>query len=115
MSTASDNNVLESEASDLSQSSQSSRIVNVPQNVAQNHSRLVIAKIEAIFASMVDVLAEGGGALSIPYRRRNSPQRPLGMLKFPGRNVAEATRFSQRPRRSLVASRLTTDYSTQPR
>lgn len=78
-----------------SQSSQTSRLVDVPRIGAPDHSHLVIVKIEAIFASMVDVLAEAGNALSIPYRRRNSPQRLLGTLNFPGRNVAEATKFSQ--------------------
>lgn len=97
MSTDSDHNVLENGELDSSQSSQSSRIVNVPRNGAQSHSHLVIAQIEAIFASMVDGLVEPGDVLSIPYRRRNSPQRPLGTLKFPGRSVAEATKFSQLP------------------
>lgn len=98
-----DHNVLENGELDSSQSSQSSRIVKVPRREAQNHSHLVIAKIEAIFASMVDVLAEPEDALSIRYRRRNLPQRPLGTLRFPGRSVAEATKFSQLTYHLLVA------------
>lgn len=103
MSVDPDHNVLDHGGFDSSQSSQSSRIVNVPRSGAENHSHLVITKIEAIFASMVDVLAEPGDALSIPYRRRNSPQRPLCTLKFPGRSVAEATKFSQLTYQLLVA------------
>lgn len=95
MSLDSNHNVPENGEPDSSQSSQTSRLVVVPQDGAADHSHLVIVKIEAIFASMVDVLAQAGDALSIPYRRRNSPQRPLGTLNFPGRSVAEATKFSQ--------------------
>lgn len=79
----------------LLQSSQSSRIVSVPQNDAYEQTRLVISNIELIFESMVDVLAGGGDALSIPYRSRDTPQQPLGSLKFPGRTVNEATKFSK--------------------
>lgn len=94
MSTAPDHNVPDSEEGDLPQSSQSSRIVSVPRNAAQAGASLAIAKIEAIFESMVDVLTGGNDTLSIPYRNRNTPQRPLGTLKFPGRNMTEATKFS---------------------
>lgn len=102
MSTASVNNLLKSEGPESSQSSQSSRLVNVPQIADRNHSSLIVAKIEAIFASMVDVLVEGGDALSIPYRRRNLPQRTIGSVKFPGRSVTEAAKFSQRTRQPLL-------------
>jgi hypothetical protein len=80
---------------DISQSSQSSRIVTVnngDSDRVQNY--LVISKIEEIFATMVDVLAEGGDALVIPYRRRTA-QREEGVLRFPGSTVQEAIKFSQ--------------------
>ncbi|CAN8096251.1 unnamed protein product [Discula destructiva] len=82
----------------LSQPSQPSRLVTVPYNTARAHddALAVVAKIEAIFESMIDVLAVGGDALVIPYRRsRDPPERPLGSLMFPGRNVHEATKFTQ--------------------
>lgn len=102
MSTASDHHVPGNDENDLSQSSQSSRVVDVQQNAAQDHAHLVTAKIEAVFEAMVDTLTQGGGALSIPYRNRNSPQRPIGSLNFPGRNVTEATKFSERAFCSLT-------------
>lgn len=67
----------------------------MPQNDVQEQTRLVIAKIERIFEIMVDVLAGGGDALTVPYRSRNTPQQPLSTLQFPGRTVSEATKFSQ--------------------
>lgn len=88
-------NERENENERFSQSSQSSRIVSVPQNDAQEQNRLVIARIEHIFEAMVEVLTQGGDALSVPYRSRNTPQQPLGTLEFPGRTVNEATKFSQ--------------------
>ncbi|KAK7740899.1 endodeoxyribonuclease [Cytospora paraplurivora] len=73
-----------------------SSIVTVPQNAFQNNlTGLVISKIEDIFTSMIDTLADGSGSLSIPYCSRNSPQQPLGALRFPGNSVQEATKFSQ--------------------
>jgi hypothetical protein len=83
------------EESDALQSSQSSRIVTVNIDGSdRDQTDLVISKIEAIFASMVDVLAEGGDALVIPYRRRTA-QREEGMLRFPASTVQEAIKFSQ--------------------
>ena len=79
---------------DISQSSQSSRIVTVNNGDSdQIQNYRVISKIEEIFASMVDVLAEGGDALVIPYRRRTA-QREEGVLRFPGSTVQEAIKFS---------------------
>lgn len=82
---------------DLSQTSQSSRIIQVPAD--QTHDRqvgLVISKIEDIFESMVDVLATDGDALCIPYRSRTAlPDQPPKMLKFPGSSAQEATKFSK--------------------
>lgn len=86
------------EEQDLSQASHSSRIVNVSHNAANAHdrTRAMVAKIEAIFESMVDVLTEGGENLTIPYRcSSHPPQRPLGSLNFPGKNLNEATKFSE--------------------
>lgn len=81
--------------SDMSQSSQSSRVVIIHDDASdRTHRDLVISKIEEIFAGMVDVLAEGGDALVIPYRRRTS-QRAEGVLRFPGSTVQEAIKFSQ--------------------
>lgn len=88
---------------DLSQassqsSSQPSRIVNVLHDPthANTQAQVVIAKIEAIMEAMVDVLSAGGDALTIPYRNsRDSPDRPLGSLSFPGRTLNEATKFSE--------------------
>ncbi|ROW09310.1 hypothetical protein VPNG_05798 [Cytospora leucostoma] len=79
-----------------SPSSLPSRIVTVPQNASQNNlTGLVISKIEDIFTSMIDTLADGSGSLSIPYRSRNSPRQPLGALRFPGNSVQEATKFTR--------------------
>lgn len=89
---------IEDEDADLlqsSQSSQSSRIVSVAQNDTHGQTLLVISKIELIFETMVDILADGGEALSIPYRGRDSPQQPLASLRFPGKTVNEATKFSK--------------------
>lgn len=45
---------------------------------------------------MVDALTDGGDSLTIPYRRStNPPDRPLGSLNFPGKTVAESTKFSK--------------------
>lgn len=86
--------------SQSSQSSQSSRIVTVPRGEdhvpAQARALAVVAKIEAIFEAMVDVLTDGGDSLTMPYRRsRDPPERPLGSLKFPGRNLNESAKFSK--------------------
>lgn len=73
-----------------------SRIVTVPQNASQNNlTGLVISKIEDVFTSMIETLADGSGSLSIPYHSRNSPHQPLGALRYPGSSVQEATKFSQ--------------------
>lgn len=82
---------------DFSQFSQSSRIVQVPHKETQNQQvGLVIAKIEDIFESMVDVLTHNGNALCIPYRSRTAPpDQPARMLRFPGTTVQEATKFSK--------------------
>lgn len=82
---------------DNSQLSQSSRVITIPDDGSdRTRTDLVISKIEDIFAAMVDVLAEGGDALIIPYRRRAS-QREGGVLRFPGSTVQEAIKFSQLP------------------
>ncbi|KAK2603187.1 hypothetical protein N8I77_009663 [Diaporthe amygdali] len=81
---------------DMSQASQSSRMVNIPDNDSNSvETGLVISKIEDIFAAMVDVLAEGGDALVIPYRCRRASQRGEGVLRFPGSTVQEATKFAR--------------------
>lgn len=79
---------------DISQSSQSSRVITIHDDDSElTQTDLVISKIEGIFATMVDVLAEGGDALVIPYRRRASQRQ--GALRFPGSTVQEAIKFSQ--------------------
>lgn len=80
---------------DVSQSSQSSRVITIhDDDSGRTQTDAVISKIEEIFATMVDVLAEGGDTLVIPYRRRAS-QREEGVLRFPGSTVQEAIKFSQ--------------------
>lgn len=85
---------IDREESDLSQSSQSSRVVTVNNDDSERiTTSLVISKIEEIFATMIDVLAQGGDALVIPYRGRVSLDE--GVLRFPGRTQQEAIKFSQ--------------------
>lgn len=79
---------------DHSQSSQSSRIVRVNYGSSDRIQRnLIVSKIEEIFGRMIDVLAEGGDALVIPYRRRSQGEE--GVLRFPGSTVNESIKFSQ--------------------
>lgn len=79
---------------DISQFSQSSRVITIPDDDSdRTQTDLVISKIEEIFATMIDVLAEGGDALVIPYRRRASQRE--GVLRFPGSTVQEAIKFSR--------------------
>lgn len=76
------------------ESSQSSRVVTVNDDDSdRTQTSLVISKIEEIFANMIDVLAQGGDALVIPYRRRLP--RDEGVLRFPGTSQQEAIKFSQ--------------------
>lgn len=78
---------------DTSQFSQSSRVITIHDDDSDHaQTDLVVSKIEEIFAAMVDVLAEGGDALVIPYRRRASQRE--GVLRFPGSTVQEAIKFS---------------------
>lgn len=79
---------------DISQFSQSSRVITInDDDLDLTQTDLVVSKIEEIFAAMVDVLAEEGDALVIPYRRRTSQRE--GVLRFPGSTVQEAIKFSQ--------------------
>ncbi|KAG8160814.1 hypothetical protein KVR01_009078 [Diaporthe batatas] len=80
---------------DQSQSSQSSRIVTVDYGSSGRIQRyLIVSKIEEIFAKMIDVLAEGGDTLVIPYRSGRS-QAGEGVLRFPGSTVNEAIKFTR--------------------
>lgn len=89
--------------SQRSQSSQSPRIVTIPQSNTCDQARLVISKIDEIFESMIKVLTQYDGEdgeigermLTIPYRNRNALQQPLRALTFPGKSVNEATKFSK--------------------
>lgn len=95
----------------------SSTIVTVTGNAAINHANAdaVVAKIEAVFEAMVDVLGEGGGHITIPYRNsRHAPERPIGSLRFPGRTMSEDRKFCQMmqimyfSRQALISDRLIT-------
>lgn len=80
---------------DISHFPQSPSVITIHDDDSdRTQTDLVISKIEEIFAAMVDVLAEGGDSLVIPYRRRTS-QREGGVLRFPGSTVQEATKFGQ--------------------
>lgn len=94
--------MVDDESQSLSQSSQSSRIVQVPKSPSSTSAAQVIAKIEAILEDMVDALIRGDDAITMPYRNRSAPDRPLGTLTFPGRTTHEAVKFSQ-SRFSLLA------------
>ncbi|KAI7777748.1 hypothetical protein LA080_003095 [Diaporthe eres] len=96
---------------DTSQFSQSSRVITIHDDDSDNtQTDLVVSKIEEIFATMLDVLAEGGDALVIPYRRRASQRE--GLLRFPGSTVQEAIKFTRMmrimelAREALVSDRL---------
>ncbi|KAK7710772.1 endodeoxyribonuclease [Diaporthe eres] len=96
---------------DTSQFSQSSRVITIHGDDSDHtQTDLVVSKIEEIFATMVDVLAEGGDALVIPYRRRASQRE--GVLRFPGSTVQEAIKFTRMmrimelAREALVSDRL---------
>lgn len=79
---------------DHSQSTQSSRIVTFNYGSSDRIQKyLIISKIDGIFERMVDVLAEGGEELVIPYRRGRSQEK--GVLRFPGSTVNEAIKFSE--------------------
>ncbi|KAI3392711.1 hypothetical protein diail_5268 [Diaporthe ilicicola] len=100
------------DAIDTTQSSQSSRVITIHDlDTDVDQTGLVISKIEDVFEFMVDVLADGGDALIIPYRSRRASRRE-GVLRFPGRSVQEATRFARMirimelAREALVSGRL---------
>lgn len=95
--------------------SQSPAIVTVPQDASQdNRTGFVIAKIEDIFASMVDALAGENSSLAIPYRSRGSASRAEGILKFPGSSVQEATKFSESWSRSGIEAATANIIPPQP-
>lgn len=79
---------------------QSSNMVALPQRPDQaNHAGAVIAKIEAIFESMLEALSSNADQLSVPYRSRTAERRSavrrVGVITFPGRTLQEARKFGR--------------------
>jgi hypothetical protein len=89
-----------------------SSVAIIPQRESQlSQAGAVISKIEDIFESIVDDLANGAGNLSIPYRSRtatarsrrqpgddqpaNAGARADGVVTFPGRTPHEAKKFGR--------------------
>lgn len=91
---------------------QPNSVVILPQRESHiTQAGAVISKIEAIFESIMDCLANGAGKLSIPYRNRTATRRsrrtidegeqavdgpnPDGAVTFPGRTPQEARKFGR--------------------
>jgi hypothetical protein len=74
-------------------------MVALPQKTIQaNHAGVVIAKIEAVFESMLEALSSNANQLSIPYRSRTTNRHSAArrdVITFPGRTKQEARKFGR--------------------
>jgi meiotic recombination protein SPO11 len=100
-----------SRTSGRSEGSVGVNVAVLPQRQTQmNQAGAVISKIETIFESLIDGLADGACTLSIPYRSRTTTARSRAqddngqllagarheeMLSFPGRTAHEARKFGR--------------------